>query len=191
MNFLHCLSIVMLILTSQVVSASDWKYGGMTKSGNDTDIVFYDNSSIIRTSTVTRFWIKSISLKKLNAYSAQKSRRSQLIDASATKIAQGYIPAFLGLKSVRAASKSDIEFKDRVATVILWEVIANNHDIKMSSRFCFEINCDQKMIRAVEGDLFDNQGNVKPKQGPMNQEWGFIAPDTTSAWWSELVCLPK
>ena len=171
--------------------ASDWKYAGVTLGKAGAEILFYDSEGVFRNGSTTRFWVKAVPLKRINEYATPKRRASSLIESSARRIADGYVPSFLLLRSVKALSTTDEEYFARVADAVLWEVVVAENGAKMASRFCFEINCASTMIRTIEGDIYTSTGAARPEAGALTQEWSVIAPDSNSAGWSELLCLQR
>lgn len=188
MTRITSLALTLLVFWSCEALASDWKFGGSLEAKGGVEIVFYDAGSVVRTNASVRFWTESIPVAVLTAYGKPKQKEKELIEAVARKIASGYIPPFLILKSSRALYKSDSELMDKLADAVYWEIVANDRSTRISSRFCFEIKCVQKMIRTLEGDVFDRHGLAQPRRGSFDQTWRYIPPDTNSASWAELFC---
>ncbi len=184
------LVVLLAVLSTGIVYASDWHYAGSTRQGNVEALTFFDAESISHPSKdATRVWVKSIRARDLERYF--KTHKKIVIEKSAERIAFGNAPVFLSLPAIKATYADKDALDSAVAELASDEMMANTPDIQPVSKFYFEIDCAGKRIKLVDGVLFNNDGSMSSKPGRISGNFGFIAPDSNGEWLSLLVCPTK
>ena len=181
-------AVALLVFSSSAV-ASDWKYAGyLGSTGEGNSVAFYDSESLVRDGVRFRYWVKTIPQKTLDNFPTGKRKQDEFGDAAARKLGSGYVPPLLTATSLRRTYENQRrDYSEFVLTVVMWELAANRIE-QVRSRVLFEIDCQQKTIRTLDGDVYDKKGKRILRSGPPKKEWKFIAPDTNAAWMSEVFC---
>lgn len=186
---IRLLAVTIIIVACQPCIASDWKYAGYLDGiRTGPTVAFLDEESITRDGAKVRYWTKMVPQKTLESFAGPpgKPKYRAFIEEAAIKVASGYVPPMLTGSSLRRVYRSQMSDPEGfVAEVVAWEIAANR-GARHTSLFLFEIDCAKQATRYVQGTLFDKSGNPKKTFG--ERKWEFIAPDTNSAWVSEVLC---
>jgi hypothetical protein len=173
-----CVISFLLASAAPIVSAQglevDWKlYGGASFGGQS--LCFYDQKGLTRQPDGhIRIWTKCISKTELE--DALNDPDKKIVEATAQKVIQGYVPPVLKLPQTNATD----------ATVIIeYEEVADLGAVQPQSRIFYELNCPDRMLRELSLDLNIN-GRVGSKHKPA--DWKYIPPETNGAALLKLLC---
>ena len=186
---MHLIPTALLLLglvCSFAVQASEWQYAGYSKIGQDDTFLFYDSDGIQRPSQkLARYWLKSITRSNLERY--YKKHEKSLIEKTARKIAAGYVPRFYQLEAIRSKYKDPTALRDAVIEMSSYEIIANELGALLTAKIYFEIDCGERKSRVLEMISYDPKGDLA-KRGSSQGDYQFIPPDSNGEWQSELIC---
>jgi len=173
------LGIILFVMMCAVpdVWGADWRYcGGTPTSTGKYDVTFYDTETVRYSSNGNaQVWVKAIKDTELERVMGK--REKVIVEASAKKVAAGYIPPYC-LVNKKADYNASID-------IISWEEVANNDEGKHRAMFLFEINCTNKMVRYLSGHVYDGSkiiSNYDPGK------WDYIVPDSTGENLSKILC---
>jgi len=185
---LFALSTAVVPLAAQ---ASEWQFAGGAKGENNAQLIlFFDADSITRPTTQSvRFWVKGI--RVINGHRYQDAHRNPLVEQAARSVAKGYAPGLLLLSPVRAQYPTIEAFREAVIDAIIWEIIANEASVSAASKFYFDIDCRGRRVRTLQGELYDESGNIRTSHRPLNKDYEFISPDSNVERWSMMLCSSK
>ncbi|HZF20482.1 MAG TPA: surface-adhesin E family protein [Burkholderiales bacterium] len=180
---------ILLGLVANVAHASDWQYAGYDKKGTVESHTFFDAESISHPSKdVTRVWMKTILARNLDRYN--KAHEQMVTQKTARKLALGYSPRFLMLPAIQTKyTKAKLE--DAVVDLTIYEVIANEPEIKESSKYYWEIDCAGKRMRLLDAYSFNSRGELSNRTTRPEGTFGFVPPDSNGEWLSTMVCPAK
>lgn len=150
---------------TEAANGADWKLYGSAK---DRQHCFYDVQSVsFRTVGQPRVWTKCLSEREMN-----DGADDAMAKRAAEKIVAGYVPPII--------ARVNFPF-DQIADVVLYEIVADVSPLEPTVRIYWDLNCSEKMIRALDISTRDRQlGSIK--------KWDYIAPETNADRLQKMVC---
>ena len=178
-----------LLVMQAVVYAADWQYAGFAKVEGADTYLFYDVEGVQRPSKdVARYWLKALTRTSLDRY--YKEHEKSLIEATAMKIAVGYIPKFYQLEQIKSQYKSMETYRNAIIEIAGYEVIANESDAPARSKLYFELDCRDRKSKVLDMILYTPNGDIAKRFASPQTNYEFIPPDSNGEWQSRLIC-PK
>jgi hypothetical protein len=144
---------------------TEWKLIGFSeKHKTRSDMIFYDSSSVeILENGILRLWIKDIA-----ASTVKKSENdSDIINKSAEKIAEGYVPPCMKANTSKFGDANAHE-------IILFETIANLRRTQPNTMMQIEIDMRNKIFRTLLIRVYKPNGTILTS--PPETDWNKIAP---------------
>lgn len=185
MILIRKLLIACLLFAAADGFAADWQYAGIV--GKDK-ASFFDAADIQHPDKDTvRIWVKDISEKTIRGY-FKSSDGDRIIDEAASRIASGYVPAFLKLESSKGMLPADFNMQDALATMVSDEIIANRAGVPVVTSTYFEIDCKGRRIAPLTIIKYRNNGSIAKSQTPQQARYFYIVPDSSGDWLALLVC---
>ncbi len=179
--------LLLSLLCSFAVQASDWQYAGFAKIGQDDTFLFYDSEGVQRPgSKLARYWVKSMTRSNLDRY-FQKHEKS-LVEKTARKVAVGYVPRFYQLEAIRSQFPDAAALRDAIVEISSYEVVANEPGALLKHKLYFEIDCSERKSRVLEMISYDSKGDIARRGGSAQASYQFIPPDSNGEWQSQLIC---
>lgn len=157
---------ILFLLVSINLCAADWRY----VAESDSEVSFIDLDSVTISNGMIRYWLKDVELKTLSKAGENK----RLIDVSGRKVVSGYIPPALKFENVKAKIT---DWTGVVASVIHYEVCANQGDVAFSARSYWELDLKEKRVRGLSVSMKDKKGVMKTTDAP-DIKWYYIPPDS-------------
>jgi hypothetical protein len=152
----------------------DWKlYGGASVDG--ASLCFYDANGVVREpGNQIRVWAKCLPAEALG----NVRLTDEITNDAAQKIVDGYVPPIVVV--------GEMKF-DKIPEIVSGEEIANLDSVRPQSRFFYEIDCSERMIRALSVYI-----ETKGKVGSSDKtaDWEHVAPETNGARLLKILC-PK
>ena len=181
------LVLLLAVVLPRIGQASDWQFGGAATENKGQTLVFFDADGIQRPSRNTaRVWVKSIYLVTLDQY--YKKHNRDIVEKSARKVVTGYIPTYFTLEPIRRKYDSVKAANEEAIGYVAYEIIANASEIRISSKFFFEIDCSGKRMKLLDGVMYRENGDLVQGSKPPKEEYRFIPPDTDGEWLLLMVC---
>ncbi|MDR3501740.1 MAG: hypothetical protein P4L79_04080 [Legionella sp.] len=186
---LYARLLVFLFLFPVVAQAADWRFYGSSKIKTDDESLFYDAGSVQHLSeTTVRVWMTAFPKKQIDH--VMKTANEKMINATAKKMASGYIPDYCLLQEVEKSVSSKKELDDMIIDVIGAEVAANSDNVKSSAQFFYEIDCSKKRIGELSITFFNPDGSVANSRNVNNDtpKFSYIPPNSNAERLSQMVC---
>lgn len=174
-----------LLLSSAAAVGADWQYAGLV--GKDM-ASFFDAADIQHPGPGTvRIWVKDIPEKNIRSY-FKDGDRDRIIDQAASRIAGGYVPAFLKLETSRRTLPADFRMQDALATMVSDEIIANRPGVPAVASTYFEIDCKGRRMAPLTMIKYRKNGSIAKSLTPQQAKYFYIVPDSSADWLAMLVC---
>ena len=170
---------IISLLTVTEAQSEEWKFfGGTTLLKGEKTISYYDTESIEYGSIGNiKVWTKTVTQSEFQKIVQQE--QSQIVDKSAKKIANGYVPPY----SLFVSKNTNF---DEVIDIVTWEEVANSFQIKPRVKILFEINCKEKRIRTISVTYFKDDGGVASSKN--SGEWSYISPESNGETLQIILC---
>ena len=162
------------LATSAQAADVDWKMYGTAPIDGGV-ICFYESKGVI-TRPALRVWTKCLLQKDLDSVDPESELGKKIVESSAQKVASGYIPPI--------ALVEDIDF-DQGMGVIGYEETANLSNIQDQTRFFYELNCSERMIRRLSTYI-----RKLGKEGYSDKlsNWEYVPPEGSGARLLKILC---
>jgi hypothetical protein len=156
----------------------DWKwYGGVPVDGKMT-YCFYDAKSIVhQPDTHIRAWVKCLLQKDLDRIDIQKEYSGAILEETARKVANYYIPPI-------ALVEKDVDV-NKAMTVTQYEETADIASIQPVSSILYELNCSDRMERELTLTI-KNKGKTTYHDKPL--DWKYSPPEGNMATLLRILC---
>jgi hypothetical protein len=138
-------------------------------------VCFYESKGVI-TRPALRVWTKCLLQKDLDSMDPESELGKKIIENAAQKVVQGYIPPI--------AVVEDIDF-DQATNVIGLEETANLSNIQPHSRFFYELNCSEQMMRRLSTRV-RIKGKDRFDDNPSG--WEYVPPEGSGARLLKILC---
>jgi hypothetical protein len=175
------ISVAFIIVTCGVAQAQgvDWKVYGPEEFDGQESICLYDAGGVVKgPDRRIKVWTKCLSVKDIMAIDNKGDLGKKIAETAADKIAKKYIPPFTMLKEHTSFQLSG---------VVILEVAANIADIKPQARVLYELNCAERMIRALSIQIrINNELITKDKP----HDWVHAPPETNGNSLLLMLCQP-
>jgi hypothetical protein len=169
-------AIAQLIVTSAADAQSldvDWKFYGSASQ----NMCFYDAKGMTRVhGDHIRVWTKCLRRKDLDSIDIQKPANRQILEGTAQKVAQHYIPPIAATEESTA---------DQRVFVTEYEVMADLAGIAPQVSIFHELNCPERMVRELSISVKVN-GKIGFSDKP--SAWRYVGPETNGARLLRMLC---
>jgi hypothetical protein len=157
-------------------SPSDWKLYAFT-AGKNQAVLFFLASEIVRTPPGhVQVWMKAVDYTKLDKQRNTLDKKGDVIERSAEKVSQGYVPPFGTTTKISS---------DEALQIILFEQMADEASVPPTLRILYEFDCAQKIFRPLS--IIGSHG-VNESKAPT---WDHVPPESTIETLSRLTCRPS
>lgn len=167
--------------------ASDWKVIGGAQIGKETLVTFFDAESVKHQDETVRVWVEGVPVKTLERI-FKIEHNEKLIEATARKVATGYVPPYVMLQSDKGKYPNAKAFQDDIVDVTSQEVIVNTMGVRVASKFYFEIDCKEKRIATLSVSIFRKDGSLEKSSDSHSPEYSYISPDSNGERLSQVLC---
>jgi hypothetical protein len=163
-------------------SGADWQmYGtgsfastGLVDKAHGDTVLFFDAAGAVRRSDGhIEVWMKALPLTELRAQPAGEQMTKRFIDFSKQKLTGGYVPPLSTVVELDAEQR---------AFVMLNEAAANLADIKPTVQILFELDCTNRVLRALSMHLRNHPSDDTAS------EWQHSPPETPGATLIKILC---
>jgi hypothetical protein len=174
------IGVAFIIVTCSVTYAQDvdWKVYGPGEVDGQASICLYDSGVIKGPDKRIKVWTKCLSGKDLEAIDVKGDPGKKILETAAHKIARKYIPPIVLLKE---------HTSNQLLGVVISEVAAGIADIKPQARVLYELNCAERMIRALNIQIRINN-ELRTKDKP--DDWVHAPPETNGNTLLRMLCQP-
>jgi hypothetical protein len=147
----------------------DWKFYGSAKNNEHC---FLETKGVARQPDGhIRVWTKCLSADELDAAIAAEQDKA-IVDRAARLVLDGYAPPIS--KFIKFSS-------DQLVSVVMYEQAADLSPLEPTTRICWELDCSEKMIRAL--DVWARSG----VRGA-GSRWDYVAPETNADRMLKILC---
>lgn len=151
----------------------DWKMYGAVNVGAGETMCFYDERGVAREDANTiRLWAKCLAQKEINDIHEDRPYWRAMVDLAGSRIAHNYIPPISRVEKIKPS---------HIATVIMYESIADVGDIEPSAQIYYEIDCRHRRSRELSITL-NGYSSDKPR------DWTYVPPESNGSQLLALVC---
>jgi hypothetical protein len=153
--------------------SADWKFfGEFALTPDESEIMFYDADSIIKTNNSIKLWAKTVLYSDI-----EKSLKNELLSEKATKkIAAGYNPPIT-------------KINPNVTNVAYFEEAANESSIKSKTEILYQVICADNTLRKISGSSFNKNGRPDGRFGI--SKWERIIPESNAGNLAKIICGSK
>lgn len=177
--------LALLVSFSLNVVASDWQYAGASKNGNNKDEdLFYDAEKVLVSNNTVKFWIKTIEHSKI--INLVNSASKEVVETSATKLVNGYIPKIMQTSFYKKNLKNKNEYEMLLTNIVAYEYFANNSKLPNRAVVYYELDCKNKTLKPLTINTFDKNDNLVSSTS--SHQVTDISPDSTGESWNEMFC---
>lgn len=154
----------------------DWKlYGSATFT--EPTLCFYDFKGIeYRPDTLIRVWTKCLRQRELDAIDAEKEFDGVLLENTARKVLDGYIPPIATVETIGS---------DQSMAITLYEEMADTGTIQPEASIFYELNCPERMMRELTISA-EVRGKTQTDNEPGT--WKHIPPEGNAARLLNILC---
>jgi len=153
----------------------DWKmYGSASIDGGV--VCFYEGKGVI-TRPALRVWTKCLLQKDLDGVDPESELGKKIVENAAQKVVKRYIPPI--------ALVEDMDL-DQATDVIGLEETANLGNIQDHTRFFYELNCSERMIRRLSTYIRNVKGREAISDKP--SDWEHVPPEGSGARLLKILC---
>jgi hypothetical protein len=173
---------VLMALTATAASAADvdWKAHGSAHDNNGQgETCFFEAKGINRTpDRHIRVWTKCLFQKDIDNIDPDSDLGRRIVESATRKALNGYVPPLVVFNEV------DFD-RDRIVQLIMYEEAANISGIEPHPSIFLELDCSQKMERALSVRAVIN-GQYRSDDRPGN--WRYIPPEGNGARLVKILC---
>ncbi|MBN3761139.1 hypothetical protein [Burkholderia sp. Ac-20365] len=157
----------------------DWKlYGGFDRgSPNEKSYCFYDSSGVTHfADNRLRVWVKCLRQRDLDAVDIKESFGGKILENTAKKVADYYVPPISTVQSLDA---------EQAMTITQYEETADVAAIQPQASIFYEISCTERKIRELSMTI-----NMRGRRGSddKSSEWKFVPPEGNAANLLKILC---
>lgn len=171
-------SVMMLAITGRAIaqpSSVDWKFYG----GTSSDSCFYDANGIMHLpGDHVRVWAKCLRQSDLDHVDIKNDFKGKILENTAQKIAQYYIPPIASLESLNT---------DQSMAVTQYEVTATIGNLEPQAKILYELDCRERRNRELSISIRSN-GKSSFQENP--SQWHFVPPESNGSRLLKLLCTP-
>jgi hypothetical protein len=152
----------------------DWKLYGSISSNDSNEFCFFEARGVSRRPDGNvRVWTKCILQKDLDSIDIEKDADGKILDHSARKVANHYVPPIATIEDSTA---------DQQLAVIRYEETANNSSLTPTGRIFYELDCTEQTIRELSINIRGKGSSDQPRA------WKHISPEGNGWRLSKLIC---
>jgi hypothetical protein len=179
----------LICLAAATANASDWQMAGGGSVNEDEFLQFFDADTVEQiTPSLIRVWTKAVTIKELNKVLAPTKNSKLVIDATASKVLEGYAPRYYQLETVVKGFAKVEQLRDTRINVTSFEIVMNKLHPKVIVSALWEIDCARKQYKVLDRTIFQSTGNARRSFSSTEAKSEYIEPDTNSQYLSWLVC---